>query len=122
MVCEPSVLPLSATMTSPGMPEFSNAVTALRMQVWRVSASFRQGMTTETSGGSSVRCVGGGLGLMSSWLTVDNTVTRLDKVIQTFECSLASVVYSDELISKEIHEPPARFCVCPFSLPGACAG
>jgi hypothetical protein len=49
MPCEPSVEPLSATMTSPSMLADSNAASAFRMQVSSVSASFRQGMTTDTS-------------------------------------------------------------------------
>src|SRR2546421_12282637 len=92
IVCEPSALPLSATMISPAIPELWKAVVALRMQVWRVSASFRQGMTTETSGGSSVRWMGDGLGLISSWLTVSYTATRLDKVIQSLSGRLDHVV------------------------------
>src|SRR6266849_9669699 len=44
---EPSVEPLSATMTSPMRPPFRNAFTALSMQKARELASFRQGITTE---------------------------------------------------------------------------
>src|SRR3954469_8088038 len=53
--CEPSVLPLSATMTSPSIPWLAIACCALRMHVASVSASLRHGMTTETSssGGSA---------------------------------------------------------------------
>ena len=36
------------------MPADANARKALPMQVASVSASFRQGMTTETSGGASL--------------------------------------------------------------------
>ena len=46
---EPSVLPLSATTTSPAMPALSIAASALRMQVASVSASFRHGITTVSS-------------------------------------------------------------------------
>src|SRR6478736_2071493 len=50
MACDPSVEPLSATTTSPWMLADWNAPRAFLMQVSRVSASFRQGMTTDTSG------------------------------------------------------------------------
>src|SRR6266567_7266398 len=46
---EPSVEPLSATTTSPEMLEPAKKVSALRMHVSSVSASFKQGITTETS-------------------------------------------------------------------------
>ena len=49
MSCEPSVDPLSATTTSPTTPSAAKERLALRMQVARVSASFRQGRTTENS-------------------------------------------------------------------------
>ena len=49
MSCEPSVLPLSATMTSPTIPCSSIARWALSMHVASVSASFRHGMTTDSS-------------------------------------------------------------------------
>src|SRR5579862_1142909 len=47
---EPSVEPLSATITSPDNAPSANARNALSMQMLREFASFRQGMTTETSG------------------------------------------------------------------------
>ena len=47
---EPSVLPLSATITSPARPASRRARMAFSMQVASVSASFRQGMTMDTSG------------------------------------------------------------------------
>ena len=46
---EPSVLPLLAITTSPTMPLSAIARWAFSMQVASVSASFRQGMTTESS-------------------------------------------------------------------------
>src|SRR5215468_7190434 len=47
---EPSVEPLSATITSPRKPAERNAAVALSIQKASELASFRQGMTTETSG------------------------------------------------------------------------
>src|SRR5262249_27467208 len=52
--CEPSVLPLSATMTSPLTPSRSRQARALATHVPTVRASFRHGMTTLTSGSVSV--------------------------------------------------------------------
>jgi hypothetical protein len=52
IACEPSVLPLSATTTSPAMPCSRNARAASSTQSARVSASFRQGMSTVSSIGS----------------------------------------------------------------------
>src|SRR6266571_2313011 len=49
MTAEPSVLPLSATITSAESPSFSAERCAFWMQRAMVSASFRQGMTIETS-------------------------------------------------------------------------
>ena len=46
---EPSVEPLSATMTSPRMPASLRAVFALRTHTPTVSCSLRQGMTTDSS-------------------------------------------------------------------------
>src|SRR5215467_11818495 len=46
---EPSVDPLSATTTSPFTPKSWKAARALSMQNAIDSASFRQGITTETS-------------------------------------------------------------------------
>src|SRR5438876_942751 len=46
---ESSVLPLSATTTSPAIPAFLIAASAFRMHVASVSASLRQGITTVTS-------------------------------------------------------------------------
>src|SRR5579871_647820 len=51
---EPSVLPLSAMITSPGVPIAFNACLALSIQQPTVRASFRHGMTIETSGTASV--------------------------------------------------------------------
>src|SRR2546425_4718830 len=48
---ESSVLPLSATTTSPAIPAFLIAASAFRMHVASVSASLRQGITTVTSSG-----------------------------------------------------------------------
>src|SRR5260221_2792519 len=49
---EPSELPLSATTISPDIPASSRARRAFPRHTARVSASLRQGITTETSGGS----------------------------------------------------------------------
>src|SRR5215510_10305634 len=49
MAWEPSVLPLSATMISPLMRCSPNARWAFAMQASKVSASLRQGITTDTS-------------------------------------------------------------------------
>src|SRR5690349_24887499 len=49
MSCDPSVDPLSATTTSPATPSSVNDRRALRTQVARVSDSFRQGRTTDSS-------------------------------------------------------------------------
>src|SRR5580692_8200579 len=46
---EPSVLPLSATMTSPSIPFSRIARQAFSTQVAMVSASFKQGITTDSS-------------------------------------------------------------------------
>src|SRR5260370_31750386 len=51
---EPSVEPLSATITSPVSPDARNAFTALSTQKASEFASFRQGMTTDTSTGCIV--------------------------------------------------------------------
>src|SRR5688572_20497152 len=49
IACEPSVLPLSATMTSPSIPSSSIVFTAFLTTTDRASASLRQGITTESS-------------------------------------------------------------------------
>src|SRR5665647_38099 len=49
MSWEPSVLPLSATTTSPATPSSRKLANALRITVSRVSASLRQGRTTLSS-------------------------------------------------------------------------
>src|SRR5215469_339227 len=51
---DPSVEPLSATITSPARPAARNAVTALSMQDPSEFASLRHGMTTDTSTGTLV--------------------------------------------------------------------
>src|SRR4030095_6579127 len=59
MACDPSVLLLSATITSPSILFSRNARCAFSIHVARVSASFRHGMTTDTSGaqdGVEVSC------------------------------------------------------------------
>src|SRR5688500_10795830 len=61
MACEPSVLPLSATITSPSIPAASSARSALPTQVATVSASLRHGMTTDTSGRSREAPTRGGI-------------------------------------------------------------
>jgi hypothetical protein len=60
MSWDPSVDPLSATTTSPTTPSVAKERDALRMQVARVSASFRQGRTTDSSTTPGV--VGSGAG------------------------------------------------------------
>lgn len=47
--CEPSLAPLSATTTSPAIPFLSGACAAYPMHAPGVSASFRQGMTIDSS-------------------------------------------------------------------------
>ena len=54
MVCDPSVLPLSAINTSPTMPERARKSMALAMQMPRVSDSLRQGMRIVSSTGSDM--------------------------------------------------------------------
>src|SRR5258708_6012871 len=49
---EPSVLPLSATSTSPAMPAAARAARASRTQPVIVRASLRQGITTVSSSGA----------------------------------------------------------------------
>src|SRR5665811_1936793 len=49
MSWEPSLLPLSATTTSPATPSSRKLASALRITVSRVSASLRQGRTTLSS-------------------------------------------------------------------------
>src|SRR5215510_10944832 len=58
MACEPSVLPLSATITSPAILYSHNACCALTMHVARVSASFRHGITIDTSRAQEAVAVG----------------------------------------------------------------
>src|SRR2546423_11386444 len=59
MTAEPSVLPLSATITSAETPSFSAACCAFWMQRAIVSASFRHGITIETSTAARVRAAAG---------------------------------------------------------------
>src|ERR1700693_5470956 len=54
---EPSVEPLSATTTSPFIPAFAKAVSAFSMQIATEFASFRHGITTDTSGDCDVWAV-----------------------------------------------------------------
>src|SRR6218665_3790324 len=49
MSCEPSVEPLSATITSPTIPDRCRYSCALSIQTASVSASLRHGMTMESS-------------------------------------------------------------------------
>src|SRR5450755_1784585 len=51
MAMEPSVDPLSATITSPLMPACASVAMAFATQTPTVSFSFKQGRTTETSSG-----------------------------------------------------------------------
>src|SRR5688572_16020757 len=52
---EPSLLPLSATITSPAIPPVASAATASCTQPPTEAASLRQGITIDTSGGAIVR-------------------------------------------------------------------
>jgi len=61
MSWDPSVDPLSATTTSPTTPSGAKERVALRMQVARVSASLRQGRTTDSSTTAGVGGPGAGL-------------------------------------------------------------
>src|SRR6185369_4182300 len=61
MSWDPSVDPLSATTTSPTTPSVAKERVALRMQVARVSASLRQGRTTDSSTTAGVGGPGAGL-------------------------------------------------------------
>src|SRR5688500_3691801 len=72
---EPSVEPLSAMMISPWMLADSKARWALRMQVSRVSASLRQGMTTESSGASGGASGVTVLGTVWNWVTATAELT-----------------------------------------------
>ena len=58
MACEPSLLPLSATRISPRTPWVARKRCAFPMQVASVSASFRHGMTIDSSGVWSVTVPG----------------------------------------------------------------
>ena len=58
MACEPSLLPLSATTTSPRTPPFARKRWAFSMHVASVSASFRHGITIDSSRVSSVTAGG----------------------------------------------------------------
>src|ERR671925_649958 len=49
IACDPSVLPLSATMISPTILCLQSPCHAFLIQLSKVSASFKQGMTTDTS-------------------------------------------------------------------------
>src|SRR5215469_3678184 len=68
---DPSVEPLSATTTSPVRPPSANARQALSMQMPSEFASFRQGITTETSGARPEVGVSVSAGLLQDcvWLT-----------------------------------------------------
>ncbi len=77
MDCEPSVLPLSATMISPLIFASLNARCAFAIQRPSVSASLRHGITTETStwftaGGPLLRSSS----VRFSWISVPLTRTR----------------------------------------------
>src|SRR6218665_1867407 len=61
MSCEPSVEPLSATITSPTIPDRCRYSCALSIQTASVSASLRHGMTME----SSTEGVGVGMAVLS---------------------------------------------------------
>src|ERR1700722_876674 len=60
------MLPLSAPMTSPGIPAFDRAQTAFCTQTPTVSCSLRHGMTTETSISRSPALVSRRLGATST--------------------------------------------------------
>jgi hypothetical protein len=53
IICDPSVLPLSATSTSPLIPLSVKNFIALLTQLWMVSASFRHGINIVNSTGRS---------------------------------------------------------------------
>src|SRR5688500_13685787 len=72
---EPSVEPLSAMMISPWMLADSKARWAFLMQVSRVSASLRQGMTTESSGESGAGSGVAVWGRVWSWVTAIGQLT-----------------------------------------------
>src|SRR4051812_43123348 len=59
MSLEPSLEPLSATTTSPANPAAAKERIALSTQMPMEFASLRQGMTTDTSSGSSGRVLSG---------------------------------------------------------------
>ena len=61
MSWDPSVDPLSATTTSPTTPSVAKERVAFRMQIARVSASLRQGRTTDSSTTAGVDGPGAGL-------------------------------------------------------------
>jgi hypothetical protein len=57
IVGDPSLLPLSATTTSPAIPAAAIVSSAERTQAPTVSASLRQGITTEHSTGSTASVI-----------------------------------------------------------------
>src|ERR1700686_931106 len=78
---DPSVEPLSATITSPDKTPSAKARNALSTQMPRELASFRQGMTTETSGP--------GLGIAAS-VSVQDCVWPNGPPGAAFLCGLAN--------------------------------
>src|SRR5215468_8504544 len=104
MACEPSVLPLSATITSPWIPAARIAVWHFSTHTVSVSASFRQGMTTETSMPSSAascvvfRKAVAAIALMRTAISVLITSeTFLLKPAGEHKCSKAENGFSAEL-------------------------
>src|SRR6266851_4290048 len=82
---EPSVLPLSATTTSPAIPACLIAARAFRMHVASVSASLRQGITTVTSSG------------------VTGGAPRGGEAQSSFERDVAEWLFQ---LGRVVHEPP----------------
>src|SRR5258707_13688146 len=60
IACDPSVLPLSATMISPATALFARNARAFERQRPIVSASLRQGMTIDSSIRADIRASGKG--------------------------------------------------------------
>src|SRR5487761_601219 len=95
MAGDPSVLPLSATMISPAMLDSRNTCSTFWMQVDSVSASFRQGRTTDSSGtalstfGFSSTPAGGS----SSLTSLDKALIVYLRVLKPHHSQLRAFVY-----------------------------
>src|SRR5437870_5246732 len=79
---EPSVEPLSATTTSPDTWDRTKKSSAFRMQVSIVSASFRHGITTETSIGREVWALSISFSELSALLGIVRYLSRPPAVRQ----------------------------------------